>query len=566
MMWNLIIVDDNVDTLTGLAQVLDWDQPGVRLSGTASSGAQALELLETQTIDIVLADIRMPNIDGIELTEIVRQTYPETRVILISAYEEFQYARDAIRLGVDAYLVKPCSAEEVQSAVAALCAKLTDERGKPELTAQQEHDRLLQQTWRWNRRLEQLVVGDWNPDESDAAAQLAQLGMPGCAPPYHIMTLSVDGPPTGDIASDSTYPEGFSVLSNQILEQLAPGNLLTIFHTSSDHALAFLALNRRPDRGPEEDPFPGPRVAERLCTAIEEHVKRPFTVAVGGAAEQLIDLKRSLEESREALEHRMYLGPGRTIYFGAVKSEQAPAFHYPLELEHDIIAAVSNGVSQVAVRYVDTFAEALEPFVRYRPHEVRTAFRALLTGIGKVVDSAVAERDGTGSPSVERVFPSEHNSFEDLRADLKSLVYQFAEDIASSHSVSLKARIGEAERFIANNLASPLTLAMVARRVGFSTNYFSTLFHKITGLTFRDFVVALRIRRAKDLLRTGSLRVYEVARQVGYTDSRHFAQLFKRETGLTPHEFAAIDDDDRDRPVTGSISLVQDTSPSGRKP
>lgn len=538
--WTLIIVDDNSDTLTGLSRVVDWQRLGIQLAGTASSGAEALELLEAGTIDIMLADIRMPNIDGIELTEIVGRTSPGTKVILISAYEEFEYARDAIRLGVEAYLVKPFSAEEIESTLTALCGKLNEERAKAEMASRMEQQSVTQRASRWNRRLEQLVLGEWRADESQASVGLAELGMPACSPPYYIMTIEADEPHRCDGVPDRLNSDDFAVLQGALLEQLSPGGLLTIFTRSADRALAFFALNRRPLRGPEDDPSPGPRVAERLRDVVAQRAGVSVTVAVGRAVERLVDLQCSLMDSERALDHRLYLGPGRTIYAAAVARAEAPPFHYPLEIEREILAAVSNGATKETARHVDEFTEALKPHARSRPREIRGACNALLTAIDKVLNGSAVDCEGNvGFQTIGDNSLSERVGFDELRGRLKTLACECAERVAAMHAVSLKARMIEAERFISDNIDRRLTLAEVAQRVGFSVNYFSTLFHQTKGCTFRDFVVALRIRRAKELLRTGGLRIYEIAQRVGYSDTRHFTQLFKRETGSTPHDFAA---------------------------
>lgn len=515
MTYQVLIVDDEPMIRFGLASAVQWEQEGLRLAGEAANGKAALELMDRQPVDILVTDIKMPVMDGIELTREAKRRNPAIKVIFVSSYTEFEYAREAVKLGVVVdYLLKPTMEPEDLAAALRLC--------KEELDAQRSA----------------AGAGDEPAPEPDADTQWKRLlhgeavqagelpGWPGGA--VSVMVWQPEMPGEGD-GLDRL------LLMARLREELARRLERGVALITGERELVAVV--------PDGAGHP-PAAPEHLHRRMQNELGRVFTVGVSPPVHRLQAVPDAYRWAREALESAFFTGTGRCYYarvggrparppeirerdaqaWVALRDRFSRAFAYA---DRDVCCRTLQEVCQLWRGETFPKSEVLR-----QAQSLLTIMHArsgLMTTEEMMVRTSDKMRELAALSTLPELCAALEREFDDCwKMGTPRLV---PEDAARSHAIQL------ALSHIRQKYREDLSLQEVADYVHMSKNYFSEQFKKHTGLNFIDFVIRLRIQYAKHLLATTGLKIYEVAAQSGFNSTKHFMKMFKREVGLTPAEY-----------------------------
>ncbi|MBO7632647.1 MAG: response regulator [Lachnospiraceae bacterium] len=408
----VFLVDDEIVVREGIRESFPWEETPYVLVGEAPDGEMALPMIRDTNPDIVITDIRMPFMDGIELCRIMRAQMPWIGVVVLSGYDEFEYARQCIQLGVREYLLKPINSEALKGALDKVSSQLEAERNTF------EHAASLRARMESGGKLvkEKLVGSLFNNEaaEEDAPEVLRQLSAMGGAVPAPFYTV-ID-------AAFTPISEGQAVAS-----ELSEGTGGTVL------------------------PSPG-RVGTRFL--------------ISG-------------ETAEDVEERAYSFATTLVR----------------ELEHTGATEIRAGIGEIVGKPEEIFRSfKTARHIRHLLVE-RTDETSIILGVREM-----------GEPADEKT----------------------------------PAVISEAKLYMSLHFTNPnLMLPDVAKAVSMSGSRFSTVFSQQTGQTFTEYLMYLRLSKAKELLRTTNERSSQIAREVGYNDSHYFSYIFKKNTGITPSEYRA---------------------------
>ena len=408
----VFLVDDEIVVREGIRESFPWEETPYVLVGEAPDGEMALPMIRDTNPDIVITDIRMPFMDGIELCRIMRSQMPWIGIIILSGYDEFEYARQCIQLGVREYLLKPINAGDLKGALDKVSAQLLEERNTLEHAAS-----LRTRMESGGKLVKEKLIGSLFSDEAaekDADNVLKQLASMGCPLPKPFYTVI-------DAAFD---PVGEGQAAASVLADNSGGIV---------------------------QPSPG-RVGTRF-------------LVVG-------------ETGEDAEEH-------------------AYAFSSSLarELERIGSSEIRIGIGEI----VD------------KPEEIYQSFRT-----ARHIRHLLVER-----------------------SDEKAIILGVRE-MGESADEKTPAIISEAKLYMSQNFTNPnLMLQDVARAVGMSNSRFSTVFSQQNGQTFTEYLMFLRLNKAKELLRNTTDKGTQIAREAGYNDAHYFSYIFKKNTGLTPSDYRA---------------------------
>ena len=513
-MYRLIIVDDEEVIRNGLRSVVDWEALGFTVVGTFSNGNGALGYLRQQKVDVVLADIRMPHLSGLDLARILMIDKPETVVVILSGYDDFQYAQEAIDLNVFKYLLKPIKEPQLTE----VFGKIRDSLDNREPRVDTGH------------RLEALrerAIEEWL-----SAGEEAPL------PPS--VNGSLRGLKEGGRGVLLIEPRAVGVREEESVDLLGVcAGLRRIFADSvpESEARAFILRN-------------GVRLAVILAGNHEELAGELFEIAqeessgyaglalsaaVGGMVTEEEEIPRSFVEAERNLAHRMYLGLGRLIRPGECR-EQAGGEGVQLSVEGVADALVTGSRDQLADRLGAVFS-GLTDAALTRPETVRTRLLSFMVRL--------KERVSATTPTVAAALPEDgdlHRDLEDscclqeFHARLASALLS-ALNAAGDGNGSRSAVVSAAVRYIQATYSEDLSLDAVASEVGVSSGYLSRLFKQVTGETFKSYLTRIRMQEAKRLLSETGIKVYEIAEKVGYNDQHYFSEVFRKESGLSPLEY-----------------------------
>ncbi len=520
MPYRVFFVEDEIITREGIRDNVDWHASGFEFCGEAADGEMALPLLHTTQPDVLITDIKMPFMDGLQLSKIVRERMPWVKIIILSGHDEFEYAQKAINLGVTDYLLKPVTVKKLQNALQKLTVQLDQER------KEQENLKKLQEQVEENREalrekfLFKLVVGAISPTESIEKGHL--LGLDLIARYYLVVILKIE---LGDRTEQYDYDEYQRILC--VVTELVEKNP-DIFVLKRDWGDLILIMKGSTPEYLEDE-------RDLLLEEIKQTVAKTryqLTIGVGASKKRIADICRSFVE--------------------ALANSQNPAGENKFELNHSVERAELLKVDKSAVEnYLrcgmkDEFDEFFNAYLRplgetalksnliknYIFVDVILATAKLVNELGGEVDKVIPELS-----SIEMVM-SNIKTIEQLKEQAYKILSSALAYRDSQPNGQYKNMIRQAKEYLEQHYTNPeLTLNEVAAQASLSASHFSVVFSQEAGQTFKEYLTEIRINKAKELLRMTALRSADIAYRVGYNDPHYFSSVFKKNTGLSPIEF-----------------------------
>jgi two-component system response regulator YesN len=533
-MIKLLIVEDEQTIREGLVQTIDWETYGIEVCGQAGNGLEALERLQHSKPDIILTDIRMPKMDGLEFIRRARETNLDFEVILLSGYNDFEYAKQGIQLGALDYILKPCRPEDLLKFV--LQAKRTIEEKQERKSAYRE----LMQTWHKNiPLLKSQALSGWalHPKQplETRIALLKELSMSIQAMNLHIGIVRFDqsGVPSKYDEDDQEIIR-YAAL-NIIHETLSPvyKGQLEAFKDSNDllwcanihHTPSLLELKTQ---------------MAVLQNNLERYLKVSVSIGVGNRCQSIDQIHQSYLEALEAVESRFYKGRGGIYFYSEVHQtykKSGGILNDPtiVTLESDMINLIHTAQYADAIDKTETWLDYIRSCPQYGRKEVNVKASAFIVQLQKLAHEhkvTTFEWKNNIINWMEQLPMIE--TFDDLSTIIKKIIQSLVEILKSQNPIH--RTVQAALDIIHQRYHTNLTLDAVAKEVFVSNTYLSSLFKQELGINFLDYLHSYRVDLAKNLLRD-HYKVYAVARMVGYQEERHFSSTFKKWTGLTPSQY-----------------------------
>ncbi|MDF2723674.1 MAG: hypothetical protein K0Q59_3349 [Paenibacillus sp.] len=507
----VLIVDDEVIIRRGLSTVINWEELGFELLSPAASAEEALKRIPTERPHIVLTDIQMTGMNGLELTAEVKRLLPDTEVIILTGYDDFAYAQQAIRGGVSDYLLKMSPPKEIIKAAMQAKQRIVS---RWDLAKQ---DRLQQTAFR-NRLLEQLLTDTIT--DSRVIEQIPPL-LPKLASrtgPIQVMIAVASGWGEGNQYADALH---FAV-QNMIAELLPCETLLR----KDSVLIVYCHRNAEPDL----------HKAKLSLEIIARKLNCELFAAAGTPVDHLSGLNTSYAEAQHTLAFQGLLNRERPLLtYEEVKGRKGGRTICTKEEEDQLIALLKAGSSIELRQWVRRVIDA-----QLTDEELTPA--SMLAYVGSIYISGhrwlerIAMSLGQAKALPEQHLPSlrelGERPHEGLFLPLQTLMDKYQALIAGGQLSYITLAIA----FIREHLDKSLTLQHVAKHVHLNPNHFSEVFKRETGMTYIEFVTKERMQKAMELLNETPAKISEVARLVGYEDVKYFSQLFKKTFGKTPSE------------------------------
>ncbi len=501
----ILIVEDEVMIREGLAKLIKTHTSHTVI-GEASNGQEGLNMAVRHRPDLVITDIRMPVMDGLEMIEHFQAMGIFVRSVILSGYSEFDYAKRAIRFGVEDYLLKPLAAEDIVDVLKRIQSKLDEEEQKNTGTPGQ--------------CIRELVRGDGVSEEERAQIKLI-CGF-GAAKYYQLYMGYM-----GDASVD--YEEEIKEKLKELKDMAAPA----VMHVVTDKSRRqFICLAGLPD---DED---APR---RLCQMIERRIIRPYkkkddrAVWAMTASESWEEMACAAGKTTAMIKEALSIADGELITSERLKEVHWKEFHFPSDIGTEMKAAICKGGLEQMQREGERFIRYMEDGP-YREADVRQAYLKsiyLLMDTTREIDAdtcAQLQNEDLITKCTEAVTLREmEQSYRDGLVILCN-PRRNREDISNY-------TIKRAINYIREHYQEGISLEEVSGRLGITPEYLSTLFNREMGENFSTFLKKFRLSHAKRLLKGTDMKIYEIAEAVGYTDSKYFARVFKDELGLSPVDY-----------------------------
>ena len=533
-MYKVLLVDDEALIREAISENIQWTEMGFHFMGACENGRQAMEVIEKEQPDLLLTDINMPFVDGMELTKFVYENYPDTKVIIISGFDEFEYAKNAVKYQVLEYILKPITPREFLETLMRVKELFDEQR------ASQRDMKKIRSAYVSNlpvvqgRYLYHILNG--TADYSKIAEKQEELRLDLQANYYN--TALVEG--------DSLEP--FIKQYENIKDELA---LFAIYNITEEIVaeekvgLAFQGMDEKTVilfMGEDRDLLKSKikEVLPKVRQAIEQFLDIQTTVAVGKMVSALEELPDSFAKTKSALEYKFMLGGNQTIDAEEYAEIRNSAKYV------DVFEWASQIATAMRTNKVEEISEKTEKFIEQIKMSYVNKNRSFVY-VQNLVLSVInllelPEELEEEIYTQEREFMSQINRCENLDEVAKRI----HETFKFIGNVMLKQRDSYGKRqamlaldYIDKNYAdSSVTLNSVCSALAMSTSYFSSIFKNYTGETFIECLTKKRMEKAKLLLEQGNLKTYEIAEAVGYSDAHYFSISFKKIVGKSPTEYA----------------------------
>ena len=541
-MLKTFLVEDEVVIREMIKKMIPWEQYGFELAGEASDGEMALPLILKSKPDLLITDIKMPFMDGLTLCKLVKKELPDIKIVILSGYDDFNYAKQAINIGVEDYLLKPITKNAFIERLEEIHNRYEHEKTQKEYYEKfklemQEYERNASRDF-----FESLVRADFDLEEIYRRADRLNLDI--VAEAYNILIFTPD-------ASDSSYnsSEGYSDWEAEVhkkIENYFLSHPVAMLFRHQVFSYAILVKGQRDT------------IKKNTCECVETIQKImeetranvDWFVAVGEEADRLSRIKQSYHTAARTYAFR-YLYDGHILYYNMleqVKENSADTSKTEaVQLKNVNINALnpeilqkflSSGLEDEVDSFVHDYFHAIgrEPMesLVFRNYVVLNVCFSVLSFLKKIgYDDTELSREETDDV-VKKTSQSTEASVAYAEEVLKRAIAIRDENAGSQNRSVLKQAID----FIDGHyMDEEISLNRVAHVANVSANHFSALFSQNMGQTFIEYLTSLRMDKAKELLRCTSKRSSEIAGEVGYKDAHYFSYLFKKTQGMTPSEY-----------------------------
>lgn len=505
-MITILIVDDEIRQVKALSAIIRRLRPAYRTL-EATNTAAAWELLENEAVDAVLTDIRMPDEDGLTLVERISSRKPHIKSVLISGYGQFDYAQKAIEHRVVEYIVKPIGLADIERIV----AKLEDLHAEDTKQSQLSKERFWQDA----------LFGNGPYRQQPLFERYAPPDGPG------LVIVFEPGRTDADCS--------LSLIRNRWAAEAASlGHSVTVADPASGRTAAIVWLNLALAAKPSDSVMKISRLLEKVKSDGGEQI----TVGVSRMRPALHEtLTEAYAEALLALKHRFYT-PEETVYWGSdtlpFTERAAPSAK---EMADPMLTAIKAGESTRAIELVNAFFQRKEappyPDPALIRDEVDMLLWQLLHGMQNVLP---ADSQEWTFARIRKRF-QEYGDYRELRLRFKELVLQLLELSEKTQVDKNGLIILRCHHYLQQHFMEELSLESVAARYHFNASYFSHLFKLRTGMNFSEYILELRINKAKRLLAESDVKIAEISEQCGFRTPAYFNKMFKREVGLSPNTF-----------------------------
>ncbi len=536
-MLRTFLAEDEIVVRENIKKMVPWEQYGFELVGEASDGEMALPLIKKLKPDLLITDIKMPFMDGLTLCKVVKKEFPDIKIVILSGYDDFNYAKEAIGIGVEDYLLKPITKNAFLERLCEIRSRYEHEKSQREYY-EQFHREMQEYEQNSSRDFfEGLISGTMDMGEMYERAD--KLGLDIVAEAYNILIFTLESE-NAAAGQSETYSEW---------EARALEKIESLF---ADHSYAMLFRNNVFSYGvlvKEQKDNPGKNTRD-CVESIREILSdapagQPWFIAAGEPVERLSNMKHSYNTAAQTYARR-YLYDGHILYYRDLKEEELAKDDGRYLKKVDINAMdpaiiqkfLGSGLKEETGNFVRDYFHAIgkEPmssmvFRSYVILNVRFSVLSFLNRMGYCA-SALEESD------TEDALEQGGASMEAAMAYAEKML-QKAIEIRDENSGNKNRDILEnsIEYIKTHYMDENMSLNAVAQVANISANHFSALFSQNIGQTFIEYLTEIRMEHAKELLRCTGKRASEIALEVGYKDSHYFSYLFKKTQGMTPSDY-----------------------------
>lgn len=526
--YTVLLVDDEEEVIQAIMKKINWEGLGFSVIGYANNGLKALEMMEEFQPDVVMTDIKMPYMDGMELAGRIKAEYPATKILIFTGFDDFEYAKEAVHLEVEEYILKPVNSVEMINVFTQMKIKLDQE------ISEKRNAQTLQRYY-----MESLPLLQANFYSTLIEGRIREEELSKYISDYQI---SLDGPYFCCLVihtSANHIPEGMNPMllttsvQKQAQERLGEkwrakcftylGNTVLIAQLHTENEVSELT-----DEG------------DRFCRYARRMIGAVVTVGIGEVCQNILELSQSFSGAREAVSYRGIYGATRAINIREIAPQETiDSGNAGEEALTNLFKMIRLGSEEETVQAVNQYWKQLSiPHVSLQQHHI--AVMEMVSALYRFAGNNEIEMEGEPfSENMGELYAKLLDlEPETLRKWLQDTCLSFREKLFWARSRSTKSFVLKAMEYVREHYADEdISLDQVCEVLGVSSSYFSTIFKKETGNSFIGYLTDYRMEQAARMLIGTNEKSYIIAKQVGYSDPNYFSYVFKRKYGVSPSKY-----------------------------
>lgn len=536
-MLRILIADDEINIGKLIRNLIDWEALQLELIAISVNSEETWRLIEKEKPDIVITDIRMPGMTGLELIKKTIDNHYDTRFIVISGYTLFDYARTAIQYGVEDFLLKPINQEELQESLKRLIGKIHASRNRTEQVRQ-----IQSECDQSHLKVRKSAITSLYQGTSPSGATLQSFNeeyyfafRPGI---FQGGILHLDHP---NVSQE--YVDNMIRQLSRLFSQELGGKCHDLEVCELQQQLLFVLNYQEDAKQAVYDSFD--KCLEKLQGIVNPHSLLKLTLCVGVPSKHILDLSGSLFSAECAVNSRLVMGTGQVILAEELDLRPKEWENIPFQAFYGKLRPMLEVWDfRTAMSAIEIFLETNKQQIQQYPYAVSDRIKSMAKAIVGLLrelhpqlsyEETILQQSAILTETLNRCsdYDTLISTFLRGLSDLFSLLHnrESSEDIR-------KLKI--AKEFMEAHFSEHLQLEDVAAQVYLSPAYFGIFFKRETGVNFGDYLIRLRMDHAKTMLKNMQYQIADVAQAVGYKDTRYFSKLFQKHTGVRPSEYRKI--------------------------
>ncbi|MEH7081245.1 response regulator [Neobacillus drentensis] len=531
-MYKVMLVDDDYPVLELLSQTIEWEHLGVKLQGTYENGGSAFEAALREMPDILITDIGMPKMNGIELTKRLKELNPNLQVVILSCHSEFEFAKQALKLQVQDYIVKDMfDPEDLCGVIKKVKENIDHEKMKSLKQLQLQHmldknrenvkERFIRQTINQS----QISEKEWLIDANALGLQLDKKGYTATLAFVHDFHLAKE---------QYLSEDNVTFAINNVLEDLIKESKLDAapFPLTANEFIIFFPSLQSLKIGSFDDSFGS---MKKIQKALKKYLNIDLSFLIGDDCSRLADIKQELSLLLSSKHQSFYMQPGTILKRELVQAAKEDLFSKYDEASSDfrelLLTKDENRIIPIVSKWIHHIEEK-----NYPPELVKEWLLKLLIDLKiKLQALQLFRQDHAIECLHQEILMSKFLC--ELRVLLIDYFKSFLYLSNEVYNQTKRTEILDAISYVSMNLEKRVSLEEVAGHLFLNQSYFSRLFKKEMGETFVEYVTKMKITRAKELLEQTTDSVGKICERLGYDNQSYFIKLFKNHVGFTPIEY-----------------------------
>lgn len=532
-MYKLIVVDDEVEVRQGISQNINWRKYGFRVSGEAENGREALDHIEKEVPDLVITDIKMPVMDGLELSSIMRESFPTVKIVIITGFDDFKYAQQAIKYGVLEYILKPVLPKDIEDLLERLKRQLDEEHEHSEdIKRLKEHYNSSIPIMR-DKFLTSLITSKLKETEIESKIRNFGLSLSGKVFMTAVIGIDNNSLKSGNFNNEDMELIRFAVynIAEEIVKKHSSGEVFIYL----DHPVVITSFDFGDNSAGYRRTF---NILEEIRQSVEKYLKFTITIGLGNVCNNVGLLGGSYKSALTALDYRLLIGNNKVIFIDDVEPQPKNNIIFDEEKERTLSTAIKFGTEDDVNNAINMLFKDLNAS-RVSLKDYQVFLLELVASILKISKSLRLDASSILNEDdnlMDKIFGS--STSEETIAWIKGICVNLTNSILSMRQDTCKLLLGKAKEYIKKNYSDQeISINKVSSYLHISPSYLSLIFKKETGETFLNYLIGIRLEAAKELLMNTSLKTSEIAERIGYSDPHYFSYFFKRNFGVSPREF-----------------------------